>query len=131
MDAKKLLTKLEFEAERDWVKNWNKRKLETIQRCQTKPETKAEQSRKKLRRLRARTSEIEEELELRAKVATEQERCFKAEKELRAANLTMVERKAQEAETREFQIRLSRITSAEQHPDWRIHAAAEFNAKKL
>jgi hypothetical protein len=73
----------------------------------------------KLHQLRARTAEIEEELSLRAKVAHEQDRCLKAERQLRAANLTLSQRKAQEAETRQFQIRLSRVTSLEQDPGWR------------
>ena len=104
--------------------------MQAIQ-LQTQPETKAEQSRKKLHRLRIHTAKIEMELSLRAQVEVESQRNLEARMKLRDANLTLTERKALEAETREFQIRLSRITSPEQHPDWRIHAAAEFRNKKL
>jgi len=116
MDAQKLLNKLEFEAKREWVRNRNEQ-----------PENETEQNQKRLHQLRARTAEIEEELKLRAQVEQEQERCFKAERELRTANMTLAERKAQEVETREFQIRLSRITSADQHPNWRLQE--NYNAE--
>jgi hypothetical protein len=45
-------------------------------------------------------------------------------------NLTAEERRLRAEETRRGQILFSRVIP-ELHPDWRIHAAAEFNAKKL
>lgn len=131
MNAQRLLNKLELEADSEWVKNYKRQKLETIQRNVTQPETKVQQDRKKLHQLRSRTAQAEYELKLRAELEQEQQRCFTAERELRAANLTLAERKAQEAETRDFQIRLSRITSPEQHPDWREHCTATFRSRKL
>jgi hypothetical protein len=87
----------------------------------------------RLHQLRARTSEIERELSLRAQVEVESQRNLEARMKLRDANLTLTERKAQEAETREFQIRLSRITSSEQHPDWRQqeNPNAEFYRQQI
>jgi hypothetical protein len=76
MDAEKLLAKLEFEADCASEKKWNEQRLQAIR----KPETRAEQSRKRLHQLRARTAEIEEELELRAQVEQEQERFCKADR---------------------------------------------------
>ena len=70
----------------------------------------AEQSRKKLRQLRARTAEIEDELELRAQVAHEQERFCKAERALCEKNRTLAERKAQEEDIRKGQILFPRTT---------------------
>lgn len=118
MDAERLLTKLEFEADRASEKKWNEQRLETIRRCQRKKETKAEQSRKTLHQLRARTAEIEEELRLRSQVEREQERFCKAERALREKNRTLAERKVYDAEIRRGQILFSRVV-AEAHPDWR------------
>ncbi len=81
-----------------------------------------------MRQLRARTAEIEEELELRTQVEHERERCRKAERALRAANLTMAERKAHDAEIRRGQILFANVVP-ENHPDWRAMATAEFLSK--
>jgi hypothetical protein len=125
MRIERLLAKLQFEvAEKD-------RRLEAIRRQTHQPPTKTKQSRNQLYQLRARTAEIEEDLKLRAEVEREQERFCKAKRALRIANLTASERKAQAEETRQFQIRLSRVISPEHHPNWRAHAQAEFLAKKL
>ena len=115
MDAEKLLAKLEFEAEE---KKWNEQRLQAIRR-RIQPATRAEQSRKTLHHLRSRTAEIEEELHLRAQVEREQERCFKAERALKEKNRSLIERKAQAEETRQFQLQLSHIISSEHSPDWR------------
>ena len=126
MDAEKLLAKLKLEA-RAREKNRNEPLPRAI-RFQTQTETKAEQNRKKLHRLRARTAEIEYELKLREQVEAEAEKCMKAERALRDANLTIAERKARDAEIRAGQIAFSHVV-AENHPDWREHARAEFQNK--
>src|SRR6202035_2116248 len=108
--TERLLAKLEFEADE---KDWNDRRLQAI-RLQTKPVTRAEQSRKELYHLRARTAEIEEELNLRSEVEKEQERFCKADRALREKNRTPEERKAYDAEIRRGQISFSRIV-AENH----------------
>ena len=126
MNAEKLLAKLQFEA-RAREKNQNERQI--IQ-FQTQPETKAEQSRKKLHRLRARTAEIEYELKLREQVEAEAEKCMKAERALRTANLSITERKARDAEIRAGQIAFSHVVP-ENHPSWREHAAEAFRTRKL
>lgn len=109
----------------------NERRLETIRLNTTKPDTKSEQSRKRLLQLRVRTAEIEEELDLRQQVEAEQARFCKAQRALHEKNLTLTERKAQAEETRQFQIRLSRVISPEHHPDWRLHATETFRSRKL
>jgi hypothetical protein len=49
----------------------------------------------------------------------EAQRHLKATMALREANMTVAEKQARAEETRRFQIGLSRITSPEQHPNWR------------
>ena len=78
--------------------------------------------------VRARTAEIEMELDLRKQVELEQERNLAARMKLREANRTPAEKKAQAEETRRGQILFSRIVP-ENHPDWRAMATAEFLAK--
>jgi hypothetical protein len=124
MDAERLLAKLEFQAERAWEKQRREQRIPAA-----KLPTKSEQCLDKLRQLRAKTAEITAELELRHQVEVESERHLAATMKLREANRTPAERKARAEETRSFQIRLSRVTSPEQHPDWRAHAAAEFANK--
>ena len=123
MDIHKLMERVAFDRKR------NEHRLEAIQFNTRYPETKSEQCRTKLLHLRAKTAEIEYELDLRKQVEAESKRHAVATMKLQAANRSMIEQKAHEAETRRFQIALSRISSPEQHPDWREHAKAEFLAK--
>jgi len=127
MTAQKLWEEVMTE---DEERQWRKERQEIIRLNTQQPETRAEQSRKKLRQLRARTAEIEDELELRAQVAHEQERFCKAERALREKNRTLAERKAQEEEIRRGQILFSRVCP-ENHPDWRAQATAEFQNARL
>ena len=115
MDIHKLMERVAFDRKR------NEHRLEAIQFNTRYPETKSEQCRTKLLHLRAKTAEIEYELDLRKQVEAESKRHAVATMKLQAANRSMIEQKAHEA--------LSRISSPEQHPDWRERAKAEFLAK--
>jgi hypothetical protein len=117
MRVENLHAKLMLEAAQNEERLWHQERLELIER---KPESRSDQCRRKLRELRAKTNAIEGELDLRHRVELESERHLKATMALREANLTVAEKQARAEETRRFQIGLSRITSAEQHPDWRL-----------
>jgi hypothetical protein len=90
------------------------------------PETKAQQCRTKLLQLSAKTAEIEYELDLRKQLEVESKRHAVATMKLKAANRTLSEQKTHDEETRRFQIALSRVTSPEQHPDWRLQQNANL-----
>jgi hypothetical protein len=116
MNAALLLAKLEGEALRFELKS-NER-LEMIRR-KTKPETKSQQCQKKLSQLRVQTAEIERELSLRKEVEAESKRHVAAVVKLQAANRTLAEQKAYDAEIRRGQILFANVVP-ENHPDdWR------------
>jgi hypothetical protein len=80
---------------------------------------KAEELRTKLFQLRAQTAEIERELSLRKEVEAESQRHVAAVLKLQAANRTLAEQKAYDAEIRRGQILFANVVP-ENHPDdWR------------
>jgi hypothetical protein len=128
-----LLNKLEFEAQkadRDW-KEWKQTRLDLVQQLAVKPPTVTEATRDKVRNLRAKTETIYEEMYQRKLLQLADAEHIKARIALHEAYLTPSERAARDEEVREFQIRLSRVTSPEQHPNWREHATLAFRNKKL
>jgi hypothetical protein len=119
MRAEHLHAKLMLEAAQNEERLWYQEGLELVERKARQPESKADQCRRQLRDLRAKTNAIEWELDLRHRVELESQRHLKATMTLREANMTVAERQLRAEETRRFQIGLSQITSPEQHPDWR------------
>jgi hypothetical protein len=126
MRAEHLHAKLMLEAAQNEERLWYQERLELVERKAGQPESKADQCRRQLRDLRAKTNAIEWELDLRHRVALESQRHLKATMALREANMTVAEKQARAEETRRFQIGLSRITSPEQHPDWRLQENANL-----
>jgi hypothetical protein len=119
MKVERLLMQLQREADIRFQREVDDERQEVI-RQNTQPESRSVQCRRQLRDLRQKTNAIEGELDLRHRVELESQRHLKATIALREANLTVAEKQARAEETRRFQIGLSRITSAEQHPDWRL-----------
>jgi hypothetical protein len=118
MNAEHLHAKLMLEAEQNEERQWYQERLELVKKKARQPESKADQCRRQLRDLRAKTNAIEWELDLRHWVELESQRHLKATMALREANLTTAEKKARAEEARRGQILLSRIVP-ENHPDWR------------
>jgi hypothetical protein len=131
MRMQRLLSRLEFEADQKAERQWKLDRLDLVRRRAEKPPTMTEASRKKVIDLRAKNETIYEELYQRRLLALAQEEHIKANMALIEANRTPAERKAQAEEVRQFQIRLSRVTSAEQHPDWASRASETFRTRKL
>jgi hypothetical protein len=129
MTAQHLHAKLMLEAAQNEERSRYQERLELEERKSRQPESKSDQCRRQVRDLREKTNAIEYELDLRHRVELESQRHLKATIALREANMTTAEKQARAEETRRFQIGLSRITSPEQHPDWRELAKEEFLAK--
>lgn len=127
--AQKLSAKLELEAACAADKKWHEQRLQVVQ-CRNKAATRTEQSRKTLHRLRARTAEIKEELDLRAQVAHELEQFCKAQRALREKNRTVAERKAYDAEIQRGQLLFSKLIP-ELSPNWREEATLHFKNRKV
>jgi hypothetical protein len=119
MKAENLHAKLMLEAAQNEERLWYQERLELVMRKASQPESKSDQCRRQLRDLRAKTNAINCELDLRHRLELEAKRHLKATMALRKANMTPAEKQARAEETRRFQIGLSRITSPEQHPNWR------------
>jgi hypothetical protein len=118
MNAEHLNAKLMLEAAQNEERQWYQERLELVKRKARQPESKADQCRRQLRDLRAKTNAIEWELDLRHRVELESQRHLKATMALREANMTAAEKQARAEETRRGQILLSSIVP-ENHPDWR------------
>ena len=111
-------------------RQWNEQQQqEDIRLAATQP-TKAEQCRKKLFQPRAETAQIQMELDLRKQLEAESQRNLQPRMNLRDANRTPADKKAQAEEPRRGQILFSRILP-ENHHDWRAMATAEFRNKKI
>jgi hypothetical protein len=119
MNAEHLHAKLMLEAAQNEERQWYQERLELVERKARQPESKADQCRRKLRELRAKTNAIEYELDLRHRVELESQRHLKATMALREANMTVAEKQARAEETRRGQILFSRIVP-ENSPDWRL-----------
>jgi hypothetical protein len=118
MNAEHLHAKLMLEAAQNEERFWHQERLELVERKARQPESKADQCRRQLRDLRAKTNAIEWELDIRYRVELESQRHLKATMALREANMTPAEKQARADETRRGQILFSRIVP-ENSPDWR------------
>jgi hypothetical protein len=90
-----------------------------------------EACRKKANALRIKTADVYDQIYEMKLLELTKGQNTRANTALMEANRTPAERKAQAEEVRQFQIRLSRVTSAEQHPDWASHASETFRTRKL
>ena len=101
-----LLHKLQGEADLALERQWNEQQQEGIRLAATQP-TKAEQCRKKLFQPRAETAQIQMELDLRKQLEAESQRNLQPRMNLRDANRTPADKKAQAEEPRRGEILFS------------------------
>jgi hypothetical protein len=95
-----------------------------------KSQDNSQEDRKRINTIRSKTASIHSKLALKREWEAESAKYLAASMELRTAQLTNADKKAQAEETRRGQILYSRL-APELHPEWREHAQAEFSRRKL
>jgi hypothetical protein len=110
MDIHKLMERVVFD------RRWDEQRSKASQRdCLP---TKYQQNIAKLRRLERETLTMATELEIGKRLEAAQKRNLEVKMKLQAANRSLTEQKAYDAERRRGQILFANVV-AENHPDWR------------
>jgi hypothetical protein len=102
--------------------------MEKVASGRKRNEQRYEQNLAKLCRLERETRTMAAELEIGKRLAAAEKRNSEVKMQLIAANRTVAERKAYDAEIRRGQILFANVIP-EAHPDWREHAKAAFGSQ--